>query len=157
MRMVLAFLVAVLSFPAVAQDWERYENARYGYSLAIPPGFEGQGESDNGDGQVFTSSAHNETLTVWASMAGESGFAMDALEAGKALEDAAWHVGTQTIHPADAQLSAIQGIRTLRQRMQLLCEGQSIVYIRLDHPVTASAEMDKTFKRLVRSLDPGDC
>ena len=49
MRWMLALLM-VMPLPAFAAD---YVNARYGYSIDVPDGFAGQGESDNGDGQVF--------------------------------------------------------------------------------------------------------
>jgi len=157
MRMFLALALSLLALPAMAEEWSAYGNARYGYSLPIPPGFVGSGESGNGDGQVFTSSKQNEILTVWAGYSGGTGFGMDALAAGTALEDSAWHVGTQIIHPQNAQFSAIQGIRALRQHMVMLCDGDTVAYVRLDYPMPASAGMERVFKRLVRGFDRGDC
>ena len=48
--LIFAVLLALLVAPASAQDWGRYDNDRYGYSVGIPPDYLGQGESDNGRG-----------------------------------------------------------------------------------------------------------
>jgi hypothetical protein len=53
---VRALLVALLllATPAFAADWGHYVNVRYGIATDVPPGFVGQGEADNSDGQIFT-------------------------------------------------------------------------------------------------------
>ena len=57
-----------------------YCNARYGYCVNIPPSLFPQGESDNGDGEVFLSRDARVSLTVWAShsLAGVPGISFDA-------------------------------------------------------------------------------
>jgi hypothetical protein len=49
--------------PAQA-GFQTYTNARFGYRIAYPADFSPQGESDNGDGQVFTGGDDAE-LRVW--------------------------------------------------------------------------------------------
>ncbi len=49
--------------PAQA-GFQTYINARFGYRIAYPADFTPQGESDNGDGQVFTGGDDAE-LRVW--------------------------------------------------------------------------------------------
>ncbi len=44
-----------------------YANDRYGYTIEVPAGLTGQGESANGDGQVFQDAAGQVSLRVWAS------------------------------------------------------------------------------------------
>ena len=66
MRLTLSLFLAVLLLlpaPAMAADWRHYVNARYGYGVDVPPGFVAQGESENGDGQVFKTPTA--TLTVF--------------------------------------------------------------------------------------------
>ena len=53
MRTLFLTLFVLFSIPAHAQDWSRYDNARFGFGVDIPPGFVGAGESENGDGQAF--------------------------------------------------------------------------------------------------------
>ena len=156
MRMSLALVLCLLAVPAVAEEWDSYANDRFGYRIPVPPGFVGEGESDNSDGQTFTGVAQNGTLTVWASH-GSGNFAMDALAEGNGLGQDAWHVTTQVIRPIEARFSAIKGIRVLREAMMLLCDGNAIAIFRLDYPVTASADMEPVFKRLVRGFDRGGC
>ena len=49
------FLAALLMIsPALGDEWQRYENTAYGYSIDIPPGLIWRGESYEGDGQDFT-------------------------------------------------------------------------------------------------------
>ncbi len=66
--MLLHTLLSLFVLAAPASDgWSRYINERHGYSVAVPPGLQGQGESDNGDGQVFQDASGKVQLKVWAS------------------------------------------------------------------------------------------
>ena len=49
----------------MAQYWGHYVNERFGYELDIPPGYEGQGESENGDGQTFYLLKTEQVLAEW--------------------------------------------------------------------------------------------
>lgn len=57
----------VLSTPP-AEGWSTYSNARYGYSIGIPPGLTGQGEAANGDGQEFQDASGKVRLKVWGAV-----------------------------------------------------------------------------------------
>lgn len=73
---LLSLLVLATPAPtpaAAGEAWTTYTNERYGYSVAIPPGLKGQGESGNGDGQVFQDASGKVTLRVWASEVVELG------------------------------------------------------------------------------------
>ena len=64
MRVMLAALLILLTAPASAEDWQRYENRLYGYAVDIPPGLMWRGESGNGDGQDFTISGAGADLHI---------------------------------------------------------------------------------------------
>ncbi|SET77168.1 hypothetical protein [Stigmatella erecta] len=65
--MVLYALVSLLVLAEPSADgWNTYANSRYGYSVAVPAGLQGQGESGNGDGQEFQDSSGKAVLKVWA-------------------------------------------------------------------------------------------
>ncbi len=55
---------AATTLPSTQTGFQTYINARFGYRIAYPADFTPQGESDNGDGQVFTGRDDAE-LRVW--------------------------------------------------------------------------------------------
>lgn len=56
----LAFLALLLPLVAAATEhYEVYGNSRFGFTVDIPSNFVPQGESDNGDGQVFVHKSTN--------------------------------------------------------------------------------------------------
>ena len=60
-------LSLAVSVAAQAADTENYSNARYGFGISYPAGlFLPQGESDNGDGQIFRSPDGQAELRVFA-------------------------------------------------------------------------------------------
>ena len=71
MRLMLALLM-LMATPAIAAGWGHYTNVRFGYAVDVPPGFAGQGESDNSDGQVFKTPTA--TLTVFGGNILDGGF-----------------------------------------------------------------------------------
>lgn len=154
--MRLIFLIFVLlTGPVFAQGWSGYDNSRFGYSIDIPPGFVGGGESDNGDGQAFAAEGKPIDLLVWG------GYVLEGFEAEIAQRMAwdaeeAWNITYQATTPRWASWSAIKGFRILYQRMVLLCDGSSYAAFRTEYSVTDSAEMDPVIERLVRSLR-GSC
>jgi hypothetical protein len=155
MRIFLAVLFALLATPAFAQGSQKYDNARFGYSVEIPATFEAQGESDNGDGQAFAHPTKPIDLLVWGGNLLE-GFETAVSQRMGWDQDDAWNITYQVVTPRWASWSAIRGSRILYQRMVLLCEGASYAAFRAEYSVTDSAEMEPVVERMVRSLR-GDC
>lgn len=155
MRLILLIL-ALLTTPALAQGWERYDNARFGYAIDIPPGFSGDGESDNGDGQGFQNAAKAQGLVVWGGyLMGE--FEAEVASAMAFAEDDAWNITYQATTPRWASFSGLKGFRILYQRMILLCDGSSYAAFRAEYSVTDSPEMEPVIDKLVQTLKGGDC
>lgn len=155
MRIVLVVLFALVALPALAQGWDRYDNARFGYGIDIPPGFIGDGEAGNGDGQIFQAAGKPSVLMVWGgNMLGDFEAEIAERMAGDARD--AWNVTYQAITPRWASWSALKGFRILYQRMILLCNGKSYAAFRAEYSVTDSADMEPVIDRLVQSLR-GDC
>ncbi|MCS7081074.1 MAG: hypothetical protein NZ585_13625 [Chloracidobacterium sp.] len=64
----LLALIGWACLDAVAQSgFQTYVNARFGYRVAYPADFIPQGESENGDGQVFKNADEAE-LRVWGNL-----------------------------------------------------------------------------------------
>ena len=57
----------VLATPS-AEGWTTYKNERSDYSIEVPAGLVGQGESDSGDGQEFKDASGQVRLKVWSSL-----------------------------------------------------------------------------------------
>lgn len=155
MRILLTLLFALCTLPAFAQGWGHYENARFGYGIDIPPGFSGNGESDNGDGQGFT--GPGQSLLVWGGHMMSEDFEAEVASAIGFAEGDAWNITGQTVTPHWASFSAIKGFRILHQRMILLCDGTSYAAFQADYVVTESADMRPVIERLEASFRASGC
>lgn len=153
MRRLLALLVLILvAAPALAAGWDRYENARFGYVIDVPPDFTGNGESANGDGQGFQNLSRGQGLVVWG------GHALDGFEGEVAaglelLVQDGWNPGQQTVTPSWASVSAVKGQRIRHLRMIALC-GDSFAGYALDYMATDATAMAPLLVRMDRSLQP---
>ncbi|MGB3337588.1 MAG: hypothetical protein WBA73_10450 [Devosia sp.] len=155
MRIILVVILALFAAPAFAQGRDHYDNGRFGYGIDIPPGFAGNGESDNGDGQAFATHGKPIDLLVWGAHLLE-GFETEVAQRMSWDGDEGWNVTYQATTPRWASWSAIKGSRILYQRMVLLCDGASYAAFRAEYSVTDSAEMGPVVERLVQSLR-GNC
>lgn len=155
MRTLLFVLFTLLTLPAFAQGGDRYDNARFGYSISVPAGFVGQGESENGDGQHFALPGRAITLSVWGGWLDN----FDSEVAARMAQDATagWNQTYQAVTPRWASWSAIAGGQILYQRMILLCDGQSYAAFRAEYGVRDRAEMDPVIEQLAVSLRGSGC
>lgn len=156
MRILLLIVFALFAGPALAQEGEHYDNARFGFGINIPPGFSIQGASDNADGQEYAAKGKAINLMVWggnltADFESETGDAMEY------SEEAGWNVTFQAVTPRWASFSAIQGFRVLYQRMVLLCDSQSYAAFRAEYSVNEIAKMEPVIDKMERSLRGNGC
>ena len=146
--------ILILAPPAFAQAvWSYYANARYGYELDIPPGFEGQGESQNGDGQVFLLDGRVGKLTVWGGyFVTEPDFESEANARFAADTDAGWAVTAQSATQSWATWSASKSGRVLQQHMIRLCDDAGYAAIRLEYAQVDRPRLDELVEPLILSL-----
>lgn len=152
LRVGLALLL-LFATPALADDWGSYANARFGYSIDVPPGFWQGPESDNGDGRAFRDGASK--LTVWGGNIVEADFEAEAKAAIGFVEEDGWRVTYQAVAPDWASFSGTQDKRIVYERMIAICDGQYGAF-RLEYTNTELARMDPVINRLARSLK-GSC
>ena len=156
---ILIVLLALIALPVSARElgWGRYDNARFGYAIDIPPGFVGDGESDNGDGQSFYDATGAKGLLVWGGnlMGDFEGEVASAIEYAQAEND--WNITYEATTPRWASFSGLKGFRILYQRMILLCDGSSYAAFRAEYSVTDSAEMEPVIDKLVQTLKGAGC
>jgi len=153
MRIAAVVLALLLALPAAAADWGRYENARYGYGIDVPPGFAGQGESDNGDGQVF--STPTAKLTVYGANVVTGDFEDEVRQSQKYITDDGWTLTYQVSTPNKASYSGVLGARVIYVRMIALCASAQFAAFSLEYSKADLAKFDPVVSHLVQSLTGG--
>jgi hypothetical protein len=148
MRMLVALLL-LLPLPALAAG-THYVNARHGYAVDLPAGFAGQGESENGDGQVFKSPTA--TLTVYGGNVIESDFEAEVkAREGYSTADG-WTITYQVSTPQKASWSGVRGARVLYARMIALCGGTEVAAFELEYSKVDMKKFGPMVNSLVASL-----
>jgi len=151
MRLLLALLL-MLPLPAIAAGWDHYTNVRFGYAIDVPPGFLAQGESDNGDGQVFKTPTA--TLTVFGGNVMEAEFEADVNTREGFSKKDGWAITYQASSPQNASWSGKRSGRILYARMIALCHGEQFASFELVYPSTDLQRFNPIVDRLVSSLKP---
>ena len=154
MRALLVCVVLFLAPSAFAADWSHYVNVRYGFATDVPPGFAGQGEAANSDGQVFATPTAE--LRVFGANIFASDFEAEVRE--REASDAAdgWGLTYKVSTPAAASWSGRQGGRILYVRAIALCAGTQIGVIRFTYMRSDLAAFDPVVERLVRAFRATD-
>ncbi len=147
MRLLLA-LVALLAQPALADDWQRYENQLYGYAIDIPPGLLWRGEGGNGDGQDFTTPTVTLHVRAEPSPDGfESAFrGWQDWEAGQG-----WNMVFQSVTPTAATLSAKRSGWLMEMRAIDLCAAAWVKF-QIEYTTADAGKMGPVIERLAASL-----
>lgn len=149
MRWILALLLLLLPAPAFAGDWGHYVNVRFGYAVDTPPGFVGQGESANSDGQVFKTSTA--TLTVWGMYLLEGSFEDEARRRQSQTGADGWGVTYSVSTPSNASISGKKAGRIIYRRLIRLC-GAAFAEFDLEYSRVDIQQFDDVIARLVGSL-----
>lgn len=156
MLRIIALAALLLATPAMAQYWGHYANARFGYAIDVPPDFEGQGESDNGDGEQFYRLMADQGLTVWGGHLLEP-FEGEVRQRQSWAEADNWSITYQTATPHWAVFSGQRDHRIFYQRMILLCDGNSYAAYRVEYNIGHLADMNAIIDGLNRSLQATAC
>ncbi|HVY51756.1 MAG TPA: hypothetical protein VHA07_09395 [Devosia sp.] len=148
----LLVLLALLPLPAAAAGWGHYVNARYGYAIDVPPGFSPQGESANGDGQVFR--APGATLAVYGAAVAAADFEMEVVARERLAEQAGWAITYAVSTPQKASFSGRRGGRILYVRMIALCGGAQLAAFELQYGAAELHTFNPVVDRLLAALRP---
>lgn len=149
---LIAALLLAPSGPAVAADWAQYENARFGYAVAIPPGFAGGEEALNGDGRVYTSDDGRATLRVYGGNIVEADFEAALSTAMGYAEEAGWSLSYKRVTPSWASYSGSRNSQILYARAIASCGGSQYASFELVYPAAMLREFDPIVERMVGSL-----
>jgi len=157
-RFALLAVLVVLSFPARgAEASASYFNDRYGYEIAVPPGFVGQGEPDAHDGQVFRSPDGNSVLTVWGGYLVDGSFADDVAARMADFRRDGWNVTYQAQAPDWVSYTGTKGRRVSYSREIAGCKGTQFAAFDLQYPSTQIRAMNAVVSKLVASLKQVSC
>ena len=154
MRFVLALLPLLLASATPAADWSTYENARFGYAIAVPADFAGSGEAPNGDGQVFRSADGTQLLRVYGGHTIEQSFEASVNAAMNYARDAGWSLSDKRVTPSWASYSGLRNGMVLYARAITLCGGGQFASFELEYPERDLQEMHAVVDRLVAALQP---
>jgi hypothetical protein len=159
MRALILALSLLLAVPALAQVWGTYTNDRFGYIIAIPPGFHGQGEADNGDGQVFEAERGEMLLRVYGGNNLEVTFAESLRVGMQYAREAGWDLSYERVTRTWASYSGTRNGRILYARAIVLCDSSQFAAYELEYPEDFDRErMDAAIRQLNASLKTtGDC
>ncbi len=148
--LLLAFaLMAVLSAPALAGDWEHYENGRFRFSIDVPGGFLAKPAPENGDGQKWTTPDGYAELMAY----GSYGARFETEKAAAKADPAARYFasGKGWFVASGLRDRTIFYVKTIRG-----CDDALITF-RFDYPALRKISYDGLIKRIAKSLKSLPC
>ena len=151
-----ALLALSLLISPAAGGWGHYDNARFGFSIDVPPGFVVQGESANGDGNSFTTPTAE--LRAFAGNIVEGDFESEVRGEQSAITDEGFAITYQVTTPQKASFSGKHGARIVYGRLVAICGGQEFMGFVLEYSAADIAKFNPVIDRLVSSLKaPASC
>ena len=149
MRALLVAALLTIS-PAFADEWQRYDNTAFGYSVDIPPGLQWRGESYEGDGQDFTTPTL--TLSLRANMTPE-GFEAAIREWSAWETKMGWTFTYAMTTPRSASASGKRSGWLLEMRALSICD-QAVAIMQVEYGLADIARMKPVIERLASSFKP---
>lgn len=155
MQRFLLLLLLFLALPvaAVAQGWEPYVNARFGFTVEIPPGFSLVQEAGNGDGRTYAKGEAK--LSVWANHLSTGPFEEEVASRRETYLQEGWDLSYDRQTAGWASLSGTLVDSILYHRIIALCEDAAASFV-LEYPQSMKAQMSPLVGRLVKSLRPAE-
>lgn len=122
---IVVFIVAMLLGSAVAAEdgWYRYDNARYGFALDVPPGYAALPATTNTGDQVFTQAGGTGVLTVSGGTVEPGSFNQKWEATMAAYEGAGWTLTYEAKPPEWTSFTGTRDDRRLYVKMLPLCGG----------------------------------
>ncbi|HHY50663.1 MAG TPA: hypothetical protein GYA10_13040 [Alphaproteobacteria bacterium] len=152
-RILSVLLLVAWSAPALAADGFRYENARYGFVIDIPPGFADTGDVGDGDGDVFTSDDGTARLTVAGGSVLAGSFNAEWERRQAAYRDDGWTIRYEPVAPDWTTFTGLRADRRLVVKLLPLCGGtRQFAMFALEYPAAAAAALTPVVERLSASL-----
>jgi hypothetical protein len=153
MRQLIPLILALFSSAALAAEWGQVGNARFGYVIDVPPGFERSGPAPaNDDGVGLASADGTQKLSVWGGNIVEGSFESSVHASMRFATADGWNLSYERVTPSWASFSGLRRGMVLYARTILLCGGSQYATFRLEYPERDLSRMDAVIDRLVRTL-----
>lgn len=140
---------------AAAADWPRYINARFGTTVDIPPGFQGEPESENGDGRRFVSRDGTVTLLIWGSNLPAGDLSARVADMRQTDTGEGWEITYVTGRANRAVYSGTRSHRIVYVRATTSCWDRLAHFARLEYPQEDRSRLDSLVVRIAKSLSAG--
>jgi hypothetical protein len=145
MRLFLLLLCLAAS-PALAQDWQRYENPQFGFGLDLPPGYAG-------NAGVFRSPDGAEVLKVMGGTVQPGSFNDIWEKTQSDYEAAGWKLTYEPVAPNWTTFTGERDGQALFVKMIPLCGGtKQFGMIALEYPADDPATIDRVATRIAESM-----
>jgi len=149
-----AVLLALATLPLAAGDWGHYVNGRFGFAIDVPPHFVAQGESDNGDGDRFTTPTAELRAFAGYIFKGEQTLETEASFARDAWTEDGYALTYQVTTPRFAVMSGKKGARIVYERLVAICGGEAFMGYSVEYSVADIKTFEPIIDRLTASLTP---
>ncbi len=149
----LALLGLTLRDATAQPGFQTYVNPRFGYRVAYPADFLPQGESDNGDGQVFRNPSDGAELRVWGNLNPLGETLTEALRAE--LDRCAADERRVTYHRAGRGFLVVSGYEADGARifyLRKLVSPRRQVGFEFVYPAASRARYDRDVDAIANSL-----
>jgi hypothetical protein len=157
MRVFWLILIAWFSWTSGLQaaDWKPFANARFGYAIELPPGFEMQRAPDNGDGGTFLAK-NGDRILVFGTHVLDTTFDGEASNRIVQAMDDGWEISYSRVEPEWASYSGARGKRILYVRGIKLCDDGA-GFMMLEYGRQDLKAYDAVVRRMVKSFKATGC
>lgn len=155
-RWAIILVAAGLAWPALAEGWGVYGNARFSYLMPLPPGFSAIVEADNSDGGTSRSADGTATLAVWGTNLLDTPFETEVAQRMASDEADGWNISYRQGNGAGASWSGTRDGRVLYMRAVPLCADQA-AFFRLEYSEAGMKAYDTMVVRMVKGFGSEGC
>ena len=156
-KFALALAMSMLAGSALASDWQRFFNGRFGGAADVPADYKAGEPPTNDDGRNFTSPDGEATITIFGALATvlDDKFSDYAKRLVSYDRDDGW---TITYSAASGDWFAFSGSKDGRifyEKVISACKGEIANHVRLEYPAAHKAAFDPIVAHVTKSLRSG--